>query len=163
MLIVGTLVVACVTGGTPAPSAPREAAPDAPVVPTPNPASNPEQKVERTHAENQIETVRLGRYTLVELTPDEGQRDPLRQIVVITIPPAFETTLGTALAHVLNRTGYRLCSPPPSFVSLPLPASHLHLGPMTLASALQTLAGSAWSLTVDHLERRVCFVRSEER
>jgi type IV pili sensor histidine kinase/response regulator len=66
-----------------------------------------------------------------------------------------------AINHVLSRTGYRLCSPPPGFVSLPLPASHLNLGPMTLAAALQTLAGPAWTLTVEQEERLICFERIE--
>jgi len=145
-LIVSTLLAACS-------SAPPETA-DAPEMPTVVPAPAP--------ASSQTEVVRLGRYTLVELTEEEAQRDPMRQIVVITIPPAFEATIGTAIQHVLARTGYRLCLPPPSLVHLPLPASHLHLGPMTLATALRTLAGPAWSLTVDHFERRICFERSPE-
>lgn len=147
-ILVGTLLVACST----LPPETQEAFD----VPTPHieavPVAPPQQ----------VEVVRLGRYTLVELTPNEGLRDPLRQIVTVTIPPVMETTIGTALTHVLARTGYRLCLPPPLFVHLPLPASQLHLGPMTLASALQTLAGSAWVLTVDHVERQVCFERSPE-
>ncbi|MCL1861891.1 MAG: hypothetical protein FWG52_10260 [Proteobacteria bacterium] len=148
LLLVGTLLAAC-TSTTPEVR-------EAPDVPTPIP------EAVSVPTPSQIEAVRLGRYTLVELTAEEAQRDPLHQIVVITIPPAFEATIGTAITHVLARTGYRLCLPPPPLVHLPLPASHLHLGPVTLATALQTLAGPAWSLTVDRVERRVCFTRSPE-
>jgi type IV pili sensor histidine kinase/response regulator len=149
MLTAGTLAAACATE-------PPE------LSETRLPVSEPEPASAHVPTTNQIEAVRSGRYTLVELTPEEGQRDPMRQIVVITIPSAFESTLGMALVHVLARTGFKLCSPPPSFVHLPLPASQLRLGPMTLAAALQTLAGPAWSLTVDHLERKVCFIRSDK-
>jgi type IV pili sensor histidine kinase/response regulator len=148
MLIVGSLAAACATEP---PDTSEPLPPAAHSIPVPN--SEP--------TIHQIETLRTGRYTLVELAPDEGQRDPLRQIVVVMIPPAFDTTVGSAMSHVLARTGYRLCSPPPAFVSLPLPAAHLRLGPTTLANALQTLAGPAWALTVEHVERRVCFTRSE--
>lgn len=144
-LIVSTLLAACTT-------APPETQEVQELLPAPIPEVMPAPMA-------QAEAVRLGRYTLVELTPEEGLRDPMRQIISVTIPPAFEATIGTALTHLLARTGYRLCMPPPVFVHLPLPAVHLHLGPMTLATALQTLAGSAWSLTVDPVERRVCFVR----
>ncbi|MBI0570761.1 integrating conjugative element protein pill, pfgi-1, partial [Pectobacterium parmentieri] len=44
--------------------------------------------------------------------------------------------------------------------SLPLPAAHLHMGPMTLRDTLLTLAGSAWDMQVDNRVRQVCFVRA---
>ena len=41
--------------------------------------------------------------------------------------------------------------------TLPLPAAHLHLGPMSLRDALLTLAGPAWELHADDRTRQVCF------
>jgi hypothetical protein len=41
--------------------------------------------------------------------------------------------------------------------ALPLPAAHLHLGPMTLRDALLTLAGPAWELHADDRARQICF------
>ena len=108
-----------------------------------------------------IPAVRRDRYTLVEVRPEVAQRDPLQQIIETTIPPARDANVGDALRHVLARSGYRLCVMPDigRLTSLPLPAAHLRLGPMTLANALQTLGGAAWQLTVDAEARVVCFTR----
>jgi type IV pili sensor histidine kinase/response regulator len=108
-----------------------------------------------------IAAVRHNRYTLVEVRPDVAQRDPLQQIIETRIPPALDATVGGALRHVLARSGYRLCVTPDigRLATLPLPAPHLRLGPMTLADALQTLGGAAWRLTVDAEARVVCFTR----
>ena len=47
--------------------------------------------------------------------------------------------------------------------ALPLPAVHLHLGPMTLRDALLTLAGPAWELHADDRARQICFERPGDR
>lgn len=39
----------------------------------------------------------------------------------------------------------------------PLAASHYRLGPMSLRTALQLLAGPAWELQVNELDRKICF------
>lgn len=102
---------------------------------------------------------RYGRYTLVELVPEPAQRDLMQQVVEITIPPALDTTVGDAMRHVLQRSGYRLCegSEAATLYSLPLPAAHLRLGPLVLRDALLTLAGPAWDMAVDDTSRQVCF------
>lgn len=110
-----------------------------------------------------LPVVRQGRYTLVELTPQADQRDLLAQIVETSIPAALQPTVGDALGHILLRSGYRLCPPSGEFATLlllPLPASHLHLGPITLRDALGTLAGPAWQLAEDATRREVCFERA---
>jgi type IV pili sensor histidine kinase/response regulator len=108
-----------------------------------------------------VPVIRQGRYTLVEIAPEAAQRHPLRQIVEVSIPPTLDTNVGDALRHVLQRSGYRLCETQDAALlyDLPLPAAHLHLGPMTLRNALLTLAGPAWELSVDEVFRRVCFLR----
>jgi type IV pili sensor histidine kinase/response regulator len=59
----------------------------------------------------------------------------------------------------LLRSGFTLCDSPEIQIlnTLALPAADLHLGPLTLESALRVLAGPEWILQVDELTRRVCF------
>ncbi|MNT37026.1 hypothetical protein D3C72_1731420 [compost metagenome] len=106
-----------------------------------------------------VPVYRYGRYTLVELVPEPAQRDLMQQVVEITIPPALDTTVGDAMRHVLQRSGYRLCEDPAAatLYALPLPAAHLRLGPLVLRDALLTLAGPAWDMAVDDTTRQVCF------
>jgi len=108
-----------------------------------------------------VPVARYGRYTLVELVPEPAQRDLLQQAVEASIPPMLDASVGDAMRHVLLRSGYRLCDAAEvaTLYALPLPAAHLHLGPMTLRDALLTLAGPAWELSVDDLSRQVCFSR----
>lgn len=108
-----------------------------------------------------IPVVRYGRYTLVELVPEPAQRDLLQQTVEVSIPPTLDANVGDAMRHVLLRSGYRLCdaTDTDALYALPLPAAHLRLGPLLLRDALLTLAGPAWTLSVDDLSREVCFTR----
>ncbi|UDM06159.1 PilL N-terminal domain-containing protein [Halomonas sp. NyZ770] len=108
-----------------------------------------------------IPVVRYGRYTLVELAPTAAQRDLLLQVIDVAIPADARATVGDGLRHALRRSGYQLCESADAVIelySLPLPAAHLHLGPMTLRDALLTLAGPAWDVQVDDRARQVCFV-----
>lgn len=108
---------------------------------------------------DQVPVVRSGRYTLVEIVPERGQRDPMEQIVDVAIPATMTPTVGEALRYVLLRSGYRLCEGDEAtreLDALPLPAVHLHLGPLTLRQALEILIGSARELTVDEASRQVC-------
>ena len=109
-----------------------------------------------------IPVVRYGRYTLVELAPTAAQRDLLLQTIDVSMPEDARATVGDGLRHVLKRSGYQLCETPYAVIelyALPLPAAHLHLGPMTLRDALLTLAGPAWELHADDRTRQVCFER----
>ncbi len=109
-----------------------------------------------------VPVVRYGRYTLVELAPTSAQRDLLQQVIDVTIPNTRAATVGDALRHVLDRSGYQLCASPDiaPLSTLPLPAAHYRLGPVPLRDALLTLAGPAWELQVDDSARRVCFARA---
>ncbi|WP_369148810.1 PilL N-terminal domain-containing protein [Burkholderia pseudomallei] len=108
-----------------------------------------------------IPVVRYGRYTLIELMPDDSQRDLMQQVIDLTIPATADATVGDALHYVLRRSGYRLCDERADttavLYALPLPAAHEHLGPITLRDALQLLAGPRWTLHVDDVTREVCF------
>jgi type IV pili sensor histidine kinase/response regulator len=84
------------------------------------------------------------------------------QVVDVVMPEDARATVGDGLRHVLKRSGYQLCAPTPAnaeLYALPLPAAHLHLGPMTLRDALLTVTGPAWVMAVDERERQVCFSR----
>uniref|UniRef100_UPI000A6FCA96 PFGI-1 class ICE element type IV pilus protein PilL2 n=1 Tax=Burkholderia pseudomallei TaxID=28450 RepID=UPI000A6FCA96 len=108
-----------------------------------------------------VPVVRYGRYTLIELMPNNGQRDLMQQVIELTVPSASQATVGDALHYVLRRSGYRLCDARADttavLYALPLPAAHEHLGPITLRDALQLLAGPRWTLHVDDGTREVCF------
>lgn len=109
-----------------------------------------------------IPVVRSGRYTLVELAPTAAQRDLLMQVIDVAMPDEARATVGDGLRHVLKRSGYGLCQTAHGVIelyALPLPAAHLHLGPMTLRDALLTLAGPAWELHADDRARQICFER----
>lgn len=141
--IASTCVTACTA------SAPPTTLPPPTPITTREPASSPA-----------IPVVRYGRYTLIELMPDDGQRDLMQQIIDLAIPSA-NATVGDALHYVLRRSGYRLCDERADttavLYALPLPAAHEHLGPITLREALQLLAGPRWTLHVDDVTREVCF------
>ena len=113
-----------------------------------------------------IPVVRYGRYTLVELAPTAAQRDLLLQTIDVSMPEDARATVGDGLRHVLKRSGYQLCETAHSVIelyALPLPAAHLHLGPMTLRDALLTLAGPSWELHADDHARQICFERPGDR
>lgn len=127
--------------------------PSARIAPLPQQASRPEPPY-------LIPVVRYGRYTLVELSPGAGQQDLLEQIVDVTILPTLATTVGEALRYVLLRSGFTLCDSPQIRIlnTLPLPAADLHLGPVSLKTALRILVGPAWKLEVNEMTRSVCFL-----
>ncbi|WP_223542731.1 PilL N-terminal domain-containing protein [Pseudomonas sp. BF-RE-26] len=104
--------------------------------------------------------LRYGRYTLISTAPTTEQRDPLAQIIDVNIPSSLSPSVQDALQYVLQRSGYSLCPDTAAVKVLftrPLPAVHYRLGPISLRSALQVLAGSTWQLTTDEVSRSVCF------
>lgn len=106
-----------------------------------------------------IPVVRYGRYTLVELAPTEAQRDLLMQVIDVAVSDTLHASVGDALRHVLQRSGYQLCHgrETDALDVLPLPAAHYQLGPMVLRDALLTLSGPAWELHANDATRQVCF------
>ncbi|EOE0842253.1 PilL N-terminal domain-containing protein [Ectopseudomonas hydrolytica] len=138
-LLLAALATGCATPPAPSP------VPDEVAAPAPVPEFVP--------------VVRYGRYTLVKLTPTAAQQDLLLQVVEVSIPSTLHASVGDALRHVLQRSGYQLCrsGDTDALGNLPLPAAHYHIGPLQLRDALLTLAGPARTLHVDHATRRVCF------
>ncbi|RQM36394.1 PFGI-1 class ICE element type IV pilus protein PilL2 [Erwinia psidii] len=105
------------------------------------------------------EVVRYDRYLLVSTDPMAVQRDPLSQIIDIRIPSSLHPTVADALRYTLKQSGYSLCATGPANGVLyrqPLPAVQYQLGPMRLRTALQVMAGPAWQLEVDDVQRVVC-------
>ncbi|MCG8708826.1 PilL N-terminal domain-containing protein [Brenneria sp. 4F2] len=105
------------------------------------------------------EVVRYDRYLLVSTDPASVQRDPLSQIIDIRIPASVKPTVADALRYVLRQSGFSLCATGPANGVLyrqALPAVQYQLGPMRLRTALQVLAGPAWQLEVDDVQRVVC-------
>ncbi|MDX7992204.1 PilL N-terminal domain-containing protein [Xenorhabdus littoralis] len=105
------------------------------------------------------EVVRHGRYLLVSTDPTEAQRDPLSQLIEVHIPASQHPTVADALHYVLRQSGYRLCAPEKTNDILyrqPLPSVHYQLASIRLRTALQLMAGPAWQLEVDEVQRVVC-------
>lgn len=133
-------------------------------VPPSSPPVAPSQAVESVAPPPAyVPVIRHGRYTLVELTPTAAQQDLLLQVVDVAVPDTLHASVGDALRHVLQRSGYRLCDghAADALLTLPLPAAHYRLGPVALRDALLTLGGPTWDLQVDHGTRRVCFTQAQ--
>ncbi|MGN8258751.1 PilL N-terminal domain-containing protein [Pseudomonas sp. SMSB3] len=104
--------------------------------------------------------VRQNRYTLASTQPTLEQRQPLYQLINVQIAPALHATVGEALHHVLQHSGYSLCPNHPAVARLfhrPLPAVHHDLGPISLLDALTIIGGPAWRLDIDPVGRSVCY------
>lgn len=108
--------------------------------------------------------VQVGRYATVDALPTQAQIQLLSAIVNVAFP-ASVVTVGQAVDHLLQPSGYRL-SPQgtaepirEALLNLPLPEPHRALGPMPLKTALETLAGSAFRLVEDPVHRLVSFER----
>ncbi|SFU54677.1 PilL N-terminal domain-containing protein [Xenorhabdus koppenhoeferi] len=105
------------------------------------------------------EVVRHGRYLLVSTDPTEAQRDLLSQLVDVRISVSQNPTVADALRYVLRQSGYSLCTAEKTNDILyrqPLPSVHYQLAPIRLRTALQFMAGPAWQLEVDEVQREVC-------
>ena len=104
------------------------------------------------------EPVSLSRYAYLAPGSTHAQRHPLRVTLAEARFPQEIATVGDALEHLLQRSGYRLDrerSPWARSILLPqpLPEVHRELGPIHLSEALGVLAGEAWKLSVNPLYR----------
>lgn len=108
------------------------------------------------------EVTREGRYTLVSVKSADAQRDPLNQLIDITMPVSLVNSVGDGFRYLLFQSGYSLCgrygAEFAELLNRPLPAVQRRLGPVRLSEALQVVAGQAWRMTVDEVNREVCFV-----
>ena len=110
----------------------------------------------------QAKDVQIGRYSLLAAIPTESQANLLATIITVSFPARI-VTVGEAVDYLLQRSGYRLASgvviapETEDLLTLPLPAVHRHLGPITLTQALETLVGPAFRLIHDPVHRLVSF------
>ncbi|SJM95587.1 hypothetical protein [Crenothrix polyspora] len=103
--------------------------------------------------------LQVGRYHTVNAVPSKEQQALLQVIIEVTLPEEV-ADIQAAVDYLLLRSGYQFTVLPQSLdvqqlLQKPIPAVHRHLGPMTLESALQTLAGNPFQLTVDPVHRQV--------
>lgn len=123
-------------------------------------------RVQDVYQNRSPEVVRYDRYTLASTRPADAQRDLLNQIIDIRMPVQVVNTIGEGLRYVLLGSGYSLCAGEPGVYSAlfikPLPAVQRSVGPVKLSEALQILAGPAWRMRVDDLNREICFVLRDE-
>nr|WP_159465765.1 PilL N-terminal domain-containing protein [Scandinavium goeteborgense] len=111
------------------------------------------------YARRAPEVVRYDRYLLVSTDAQAAQKDPLSQIVDIRIPGSLTPTVADAMRYALKQSGYTLCAIGPANGVLyrqALPAVQYRLGPMRLRTALQVMAGPAWQMEEDDVQRVVC-------
>ena len=105
------------------------------------------------------EYARTDRYTLVSMEAQSDQSNPLSAITSVSLGRDI-TSVGDAVNELLKGSGYRWQSKDGSDQLLnefPLPEIVRNIGPLRLRDALQTLAGEAWSLRTDNLNRIVWF------
>ncbi len=110
----------------------------------------------------QSSELQVGRYQTVMLQPTDEQRDLLSSIVEIELPEQINT-VGQAITHLLDGSGYRLLSPKlaesyrSQLFAMPLPEVQRQLGPLSLRAALELLGGPAFRLVIEPTYRLVSF------
>lgn len=108
------------------------------------------------------QTIQTDRYTLVELE-DPTKNYVLDQVIDTSLPKNLSLTIKDGMDYVLNQSGFTLCenSEVNVLYSKKLPKIHYKIGPVKLSDALQIMAGRAWQVAVDDVERTVCFELNE--
>lgn len=113
------------------------------------------------------EEVQVGRYSSVQPIPTPAQQDIFLTVSSVEFPDSVKT-VGDAFDYVLEEQGYQIAhgskvdKKMEVLLALPLPKSHRSLGPMTLKSILETLAGPVWFLVQDPIHRLVAFERCKD-
>ena len=106
--------------------------------------------------------VQVGRYQSVKLQPTDEQINLLSSIVEIELPEQV-STVGQAITHLLDGSGYRLLSPKLAesyrshLFAMPLPEVQRQLGPLSLRQALELLGGPAFRLVIEPTYRLASF------
>jgi len=115
-----------------------------------------------SHAEAKNEVSSVGRYLTVTNKPLPAQRDLLSQTIQMRFPQNIQN-IGDAINQLLRYSGYSLVRENQQSQALKntlqksLPFVDRELGPMSLRDALITLAGPAFTLTEDPLNREIDF------
>ncbi|HVV68006.1 MAG TPA: hypothetical protein VHE99_03060 [Gammaproteobacteria bacterium] len=107
-------------------------------------------------------TTTVGRYLSVDNKPTSAQRDLLSQIIQVRFPQPVQT-IGDAMNYLLRFSGYSLVDETRQSIAMkntlkkPLPLVDRSFGPMSLKDGLITLAGPAFTLMQDPLNREINF------
>lgn len=107
-------------------------------------------------------SVQVGRYSSIDMSPTVAQSDPLQAVVEISFSPSVDT-VGSAIDNLLLDSGFQMAqlsaSDPklPILLRQPLPLVHRSIGPTKLITALEFLAGSPWILVIDPVNRLVSY------
>ncbi|WP_341849228.1 hypothetical protein [Chelonobacter oris] len=124
-----------------------------------------------SHSTTQADIIRQGCYTLVSISPEEGQKYLLEQMVTVKVPvknKRYTANVEAGLKTALINSGLTLChsgfgmNDVTTLYSRPLPKIHYQFGPMKLGEALQMLAGPAYEVTLNDITRTVCFATRVE-
>ncbi len=116
-----------------------------------------------TNAAAGSEPMQVARYSIIAPVATASQADPLQTMVAIRFPEPHITTVGDAMQYLLRHSGYHLAeakAADPTMARLLnhlLPKVHRQLGPMSLQTVLSTLAGSAYQIVVDPVNRLIAF------
>ena len=107
------------------------------------------------------EEIQVGRYSMKAAVAEPAQRDLLAVVIETDVPRAL-LTVGEAVQYVLRRSGYHFDdtaadAATQGLLRLNLPSVHRHLGPITLRDALAVLAGPAYELHEDSVQRTLYF------
>ncbi|TNS57016.1 pilus assembly protein PilL, partial [Escherichia coli] len=156
--ILFSLVTLALLAGCNSPQKLQQRAPAMPV-PSVSVSRNVQPVSPDIYAQPAPEVVRYDRYLLVSTAPQAAQRDPLSQVIDIRIPASLKPTVADAMRYALKQSGYTLCATGPANGVLyrqSLPAVQYQQGPVRLRTALQVMAGPAWQLEVDDVQRVVC-------
>jgi len=109
------------------------------------------------------EPMQIGRYSIIAPVATTSQADPLQTLVAIRFPKPHISTVGEAMQYLLRQSGYNLAKPKAADPTMGrllnhlLPKVHRQLGPMSLQTMLSTLAGSAYQIVVDPVNRLIAF------
>ncbi len=103
--------------------------------------------------------LQVDRYTGYKTNAALEEINPLLVLTQINFPSAIKT-VQQAIDHALKRSGYRVDWQQSSkayniFSGLDMPVVHRKLNLMTLKDAIATLAGEAWQLLVDSVNRKL--------
>ncbi len=104
----------------------------------------------------------VGRYLSVDNKPSSAQVNLLSQIFQVRFPEEVQT-IGDAMNYLLRYSGYSLVDDARQSVAMkntlrkPLPLVDRNFGPMSLKDGLITLAGPAFTLMQDPLNREINF------
>lgn len=114
--------------------------------------------------------MQVARYSTAVAAPAAQVADPLRALVRLSFPRQTIDTVGEAITHALQRSGWRLIDPwqlqpqAEHLLSLPLPDSQRTLGPYPVRTVLEILTGPVWQWHEDRVQRLAWFeLRPEYR